>query len=237
MDAGGLGGEFRALRVAAGRTVASVAVEAGLSVPYIANLENGRGNPTIGALSRLAAALGRRLVVHLPEDADREDRSDQGDRSDRENPADRGERADREDQSDRGELADRGERSDRREPADRENPADEQTGPGRRAEERAGTGGRAGSGGESAAARPVLPSPSARPALTASLARFARTRRFRRAVARMAGRLGADDTEFTVGLLAALATLAAALGQDPGEADWNRLLDVALLIVIHPHDE
>jgi transcriptional regulator with XRE-family HTH domain len=63
MDASGLGGEFRALRVAAGRTVASVAVDAGLSVPYIANLENGRGNPTIGALSRLAAAFGRRLVV------------------------------------------------------------------------------------------------------------------------------------------------------------------------------
>lgn len=65
MDASGLGGEFRALRVAAGRTVASVAVDAGLSVPYIANLENGRGNPTIGALGRLAAALGRRLVVGL----------------------------------------------------------------------------------------------------------------------------------------------------------------------------
>jgi transcriptional regulator with XRE-family HTH domain len=65
MDEGRLGGEFRALRVAAGRTVASVAVDAGLSVPYIANLENGRGNPTIGALSRLAAALGRRLVVSL----------------------------------------------------------------------------------------------------------------------------------------------------------------------------
>jgi transcriptional regulator with XRE-family HTH domain len=69
MDASGLGGEFRALRVAAGRTVASVAVDAGLSVPYIANLENGRGNPTIGALSRLAAAFGRRLVVGLSGDS------------------------------------------------------------------------------------------------------------------------------------------------------------------------
>ena len=65
MDADELGGEFRALRVAAGRTVASVAVDAGLSVPYIANLENGRGNPTVGALSQLAAALGRRLTVGL----------------------------------------------------------------------------------------------------------------------------------------------------------------------------
>jgi transcriptional regulator with XRE-family HTH domain len=68
VDEGGLGGEFRALRVAAGRTVASVAADAGLSVPYIANLENGRGNPTLGALNRLAAALGRRLVVQLAGD-------------------------------------------------------------------------------------------------------------------------------------------------------------------------
>jgi transcriptional regulator with XRE-family HTH domain len=42
-----------------------VAVGAGLSVPYIANLENGRGNPTITALTRLAEALGMRLVVTL----------------------------------------------------------------------------------------------------------------------------------------------------------------------------
>jgi len=39
--------------------VASVAADAGLSVPYIANLENGRGNPTTAALARLAEALGR----------------------------------------------------------------------------------------------------------------------------------------------------------------------------------
>jgi transcriptional regulator with XRE-family HTH domain len=45
--------------------VASVAADAGLSVPYIANLENGRGNPTTAALTRLAEALGMRLVVTL----------------------------------------------------------------------------------------------------------------------------------------------------------------------------
>jgi transcriptional regulator with XRE-family HTH domain len=45
--------------------VASVAADAGLSVPYVANLENGRGNPTITALTRLAEALGMRLVVTL----------------------------------------------------------------------------------------------------------------------------------------------------------------------------
>jgi transcriptional regulator with XRE-family HTH domain len=60
-----IGRQLRALRTAAGRTVASVAVDAGLSVPYIANLENGRGNPTTGALARLADALGMRLAVTL----------------------------------------------------------------------------------------------------------------------------------------------------------------------------
>jgi transcriptional regulator with XRE-family HTH domain len=44
-----------------------VAVRAGLSVPYIANLENGRGNPTLAALSALAVALGASLRVDLAE--------------------------------------------------------------------------------------------------------------------------------------------------------------------------
>jgi transcriptional regulator with XRE-family HTH domain len=60
-----IGRQLRARRTAAGRTVASVAAGAGLSVPYIANLENGRGNPTTAALSRLAAALGLRLEITL----------------------------------------------------------------------------------------------------------------------------------------------------------------------------
>ena len=49
--------------MATGRTIASVAADAGLSVPYIANLENGRGNPTLSAVNRLAEALGVRLAV------------------------------------------------------------------------------------------------------------------------------------------------------------------------------
>ena len=65
MEDPGLGHQLRVLRTAAGRTVASVAQDAGLSVPYIANLENGRGNPTLTALSRLASALGMRLAVSL----------------------------------------------------------------------------------------------------------------------------------------------------------------------------
>jgi len=58
-----LGSALRARRKAANRTIASVAVDAGLSVPYIANLENGRGNPTLAALTRLSAALGAPLTL------------------------------------------------------------------------------------------------------------------------------------------------------------------------------
>lgn len=65
MEEPAIGRQLRAHRTAAGRTVASVAADAGLSVPYIANLENGRGNPTTAALARLAEALGLRLSVAL----------------------------------------------------------------------------------------------------------------------------------------------------------------------------
>jgi transcriptional regulator with XRE-family HTH domain len=60
-----LGRRLRERRTAAGRTIASVAADAGLSVPYIANLENGRGNPTWSAVERLAEALGAELHVEL----------------------------------------------------------------------------------------------------------------------------------------------------------------------------
>src|SRR5215831_19613944 len=65
-----IGRQLRAQRTAAGRTVASVAAVAGLSVPYVANLENGRGNPTTAALARLAEALGMRLIITLVPDED-----------------------------------------------------------------------------------------------------------------------------------------------------------------------
>jgi transcriptional regulator with XRE-family HTH domain len=68
MEHAAIGRQLRARRTAAGRTVASVAVDAGLSVPYIANLENGRGNPTTAVLARLARALGMRLVIALAPD-------------------------------------------------------------------------------------------------------------------------------------------------------------------------
>ncbi len=67
-DTPSLGRRLRSRRAATGRTVASVAAEAGLSVPYIANLENDRGNPTLAALDKLARALGARLHVALVDD-------------------------------------------------------------------------------------------------------------------------------------------------------------------------
>ncbi|GAA2669837.1 helix-turn-helix domain-containing protein [Nonomuraea recticatena] len=65
MDHVELGRHLRSRRTALGRTVASVAIDAGLSVPYVANLENGRGNPTLSALNQIAHALGTRLAVSL----------------------------------------------------------------------------------------------------------------------------------------------------------------------------
>jgi transcriptional regulator with XRE-family HTH domain len=64
-----LGRRLRARRISQGRTLASVAMQAGLSVPYVANLENGRGNPTIGSLHRLAGALSAPLGELLDENA------------------------------------------------------------------------------------------------------------------------------------------------------------------------
>lgn len=40
-----------------GLTLREVALKAGLSVPYIANLEKARGNPTLDTLVRLSEAL------------------------------------------------------------------------------------------------------------------------------------------------------------------------------------
>lgn len=151
-DAAALGRELRALRTAAGRTVASVAADAGLSVPYIANLENGRGNPTLAALGRLTTALGVRLTVGLAP--------------------------------------------------------------------------RAESQGH--------PRDTAPPDIHPSLVRFARTGRFRRAVAEMARSADVPADAFALRLVAAFAAFADALGRDLAEADWLRLLDAAQLVSLHP---
>lgn len=65
-----LGRRLRARRSAQGRILASVAMQAGLSVPYVANLENGRGNPTLSSLHRLAGALGTALSELLADPDD-----------------------------------------------------------------------------------------------------------------------------------------------------------------------
>ena len=67
MDGTELGRRLRARRTATGRPLASVAVDAGLSVPLLANLENGRGNPTFAGMVSLARALGGRLDVSVRE--------------------------------------------------------------------------------------------------------------------------------------------------------------------------
>jgi transcriptional regulator with XRE-family HTH domain len=139
-----LGHQLRAMRAASGRTVASVAADAGLSVPYIANLENGRGNPTMRALDRLAGALGSELTVSLA----------------------------------------------------------------------ATTG----------------PAPSA----PQSLVRFARTGRFRQDNSQLAATLDVPADELSQRIVTALAGFADAVGTDPGDAGWGRLMDALLLIVQHP---
>jgi transcriptional regulator with XRE-family HTH domain len=65
-----LGRRLRARRSSLGRTLASVAMQAGLSVPYVANLESGRGNPTLSSLHRLAGALGVALSELLADTDD-----------------------------------------------------------------------------------------------------------------------------------------------------------------------
>ena len=151
MDQPAIGRQLRARRTAAGRTVASVAAAAGLSVPYIANLENGRGNPTITALTRLADALGMQLAVTLE----------------------------------------------------------------------------AGEESQSAWA-------FASPEMPASLVRLGRTVRFRQVVKTIAMALDLDADQFSLQLVAALATLAHPMGKDLAERDWWRLIDALALIAADP---
>jgi transcriptional regulator with XRE-family HTH domain len=56
-ESGTIGQRLRARRVELGRTLAEVAEQSGLSLPYVSNLERGRGNPTLEALGALARAV------------------------------------------------------------------------------------------------------------------------------------------------------------------------------------
>lgn len=52
-----IGKRLRARRMEKSLTIAQVAESAGLSLPYVSNLERGLGNPTLEALTALAQAL------------------------------------------------------------------------------------------------------------------------------------------------------------------------------------
>jgi transcriptional regulator with XRE-family HTH domain len=52
-----LGERLRARRLQMGATLLTVATTAGVSVPYLANLEKGRGNPTLDVIVNVARAL------------------------------------------------------------------------------------------------------------------------------------------------------------------------------------
>lgn len=69
MDIAEVGGRLRRRRQELGRTLAQVAEAAEISVPYIANLERGRGNPTMDVLGRIADALDVSIAVLVGNEA------------------------------------------------------------------------------------------------------------------------------------------------------------------------
>jgi transcriptional regulator with XRE-family HTH domain len=69
-EMGELKDRIRTRRLALGLTLSQVADRAELSLPYIANLERGRGNPTVGALRKIAAALELPASALLGDDAE-----------------------------------------------------------------------------------------------------------------------------------------------------------------------
>ncbi|WP_419849980.1 helix-turn-helix domain-containing protein [Candidatus Poriferisocius sp.] len=60
-DIKSLGARLRARRMALGLTLAQVAEDSGLSLPYVSNLERGHGNPTLDALRAISGALQQSL--------------------------------------------------------------------------------------------------------------------------------------------------------------------------------
>jgi transcriptional regulator with XRE-family HTH domain len=66
-----IGQRLRAQRTKLGLTLAQVAERAEVSLPYLSNLERGRGNPTMDVLGRLAEALETSLsaLVEVSGDA------------------------------------------------------------------------------------------------------------------------------------------------------------------------
>jgi transcriptional regulator with XRE-family HTH domain len=54
----GIAASVRAKRLAAGLSMRALAAKAGMSQPFLSNLENGRAMPSIATLYKIAAALG-----------------------------------------------------------------------------------------------------------------------------------------------------------------------------------
>jgi transcriptional regulator with XRE-family HTH domain len=61
-----VGREIRESRLTAKLTQAALARRLDVSASYIANVEAGRANLTVGQLSAIAAALGAALMIKLP---------------------------------------------------------------------------------------------------------------------------------------------------------------------------
>jgi transcriptional regulator with XRE-family HTH domain len=141
------GQRLRARRVELDLTLAEVAERSGLSLPYVSNLERGRGNPTEEALRALAEALELPLAAVIGEDGDLD--------------------------SIEVVLAD----------------------------------------------------------APRSLLAFAKTSRFRDAVARLAEQQHADSEEMRRRMLVGMASAPRRSTGDPTEEDWRRLLDVYSLIL------
>ena len=58
-------GEMTDSRLAAGLTQADIAARMGTSESVVARLENARHRPTFDMVARYAAAIGRRIEIHL----------------------------------------------------------------------------------------------------------------------------------------------------------------------------
>ncbi len=65
VDVTELGRRVRALRLQRGMTLKQVESACGLSATHLSEVERGRTSPTLGALTRLAAALGRETAYFL----------------------------------------------------------------------------------------------------------------------------------------------------------------------------
>lgn len=66
----GIGGAIRAHRRRAGLSMRDLASRAGMSQPFLSNIENARATPSIATLYRLGAALGVSPQEFLPDRAD-----------------------------------------------------------------------------------------------------------------------------------------------------------------------